>query len=900
VSIRNFRRLTTGLPALLLRLTGVIAGIGAIAASGAIGAAAALADTPPAPQLRLPEIARPAWMLVDLTLLPEEETFAGKVGIELELLKPVSFLWLNGHGLTVEEATLTAGGAATPAAVTAGGEDFLGFDFGREIPAGRARLDIRYRGKVDAVETEGIFRQKDGENWYIYTQFESTFARRAFPSFDEPDYRVPWQLTLHVRNEHVAVANMPIAATRPEANGMKAVEFAPTPAISSYLVAFGAGPFGIVDAGSAGVNRVPIRILVPKGHESRAAYAAQNTAPIIEALEAYFGTPYPFPKLDNLSIPETVGFGAMENPGLITYADRSILADPAKDTLRRQQQYAEWGAHENAHQWFGDLVTMKWWDDIWLNEGFATWMAQKIVAEQKPEWGFDGEVATRRSEAMGADSLASSQPVRRPIKNQGDIVSAFDGISYQKGGALLSMYEAWMGPEKFRDGIRGYLKKHAWDNATSDDFLAALAVEGGPEVRRSFAAFLDQPGVPVVKADLACTGERGTLKLEQRRYVPLGSPVSTASRWPVPVQILYGKGDNVATRRTLLEEATGTMALDFCPEWIQLNDGGVGYYISQLPPALFQSMAARATTLPIKEQIAFVDDTSFLFGAGDLAPELALGVVSSFADSPNRRILDAAIKLALSVDDNFFEEKLRGNYERFLRATFGARARALGFAPNAGESFDETLLRPGVLVAVADHGADPELRAEARRLADRWLADGTGVSPEMLGAVMRIAAREGDAAFFDRLVEAAAKSKDRLVRRDLLGALGRFRDPAAVGKAIALLTSSPFDVRETMFSILWPLAGDRVTRDRMYEWLKLSYDQVAASVPEQYTSYLVYIGAGYCDEAHRAELRSFFGPRYEKVSGGPNNLAKAEDLIGICMGRKARQGKGVEEFLASY
>jgi alanyl aminopeptidase len=406
--------------------------------------------------------------------------------------------------------------------------------------------------------------------------------------------------------------------------------------------------------------------------------------------------------------------------------------------------------------------------------------------------------------------------------------------------------------------------------------------------------------VPVVKADLSCAGGKATVKLAQRRYVPLGSDVSTASRWPVPVQMLYGQGDRVGSRRTLLEDATSTATLDFCPDWLQLNDGGVGYYVSQLPPALFDSMASRAGQLPVKEQIAFLDDTRGLFAAGEISPEAALGVVSRFAASPNRMIVDSALELALSVEENFFAEPMRGNYERFLRATFGARARSLGFAPKPGESVDDTLLRPDMLATVADHGADPELRAEARRLADGWLDGKATVSPDMLGTVLRLAARDGDAAFFDRLVDAASKATDRRVRRDVLNSLGRFRDPAAVDKAIALLSAGKFDVRETTFSILWPLSGDRVTRDRVFQWVKGAYDQLAAAVPEQYAAALVYTGVGYCDEAKLKEIRDFFGPRYEKVTSGPNNLAKVEDIVGICIGRQAKQGKGVEAFLSSY
>ena len=870
-----------------------------LVASGLHIASRLAAADPAPPDLRLPNDARPVAVSLDLTLVPDRETFAGEIGIDLEILRPTRLLWLNGQDLEIDAATLTVDGNSSPARYIPGGEEFVGFDFGREIQAGKARLEISYRGKIDPVETEGIFRQKDRDQWYIFSQFESTFARRAFPGFDEPSFRNSWKLTLHVPAGHRAFANSPQVAERPEPDGMQAVEFAPTRPFSSYLVAFAVGPFSVIEGGVWGASKTPFRVLVPRGHEGRAGYAAEVTGPLLAQLEEYFGIPYPFTKLDNLTIPQTVQFGAMENPGLITYVDRLLLSDPAQQTLERQQTYAEVAAHENAHQWFGNLVTMKWWDDIWLNEGFATWMAQKIVAEWKPEWGIDNEISTRRSKAMGADSLASSQPVRRPIRNAGDIVSAFDGISYQKGGALLSMFEGWMGAEKFRAGIQGYLKKHSWGNATSDDFLAALAVEGGPAVAKAFASFLDQPGVPVVSAALRCDGNKAVAELAQRRYVPLGSPASSDAAWQVPVNLLYGSGDRIESTRLVLDEKSEAATLKFCPEWLQVNDGGVGYYVTELKGPLFAAFAKRAPTLPTREQIAFLGDSSFLFGSGDLGAAATLGVIPGFASSTNRLIGDAVIDLALMVEDNYFDERLRPNYERYLRQTFGARARQLGFHPRAGESVDDTLLRPDLIKVVGDAGADPEIRAEARRLTEAWLVDPQAVSADMVPTVLRISAREGDVAYFDRMVAAAEKEQDRRTRQQILRSLGSLRDPAAVDKALALLLSGKFDIREAAW-VLFDLSGDRASKDKVFDWVEATFDALAAAMPEQYAASLAYTAASFCDEAHRKEIRDFFEPRAAKLTGGPNNLDEVLDIVGICIGRKAKHSRGVEEFLAPY
>jgi aminopeptidase N len=393
----------------------------------------------------------------------------------------------------VHGGLLTTGGKTWEATVLPGGSDFVGFQFAQPIPPGKATLAVAYKGVYEKTDTIGFFKQQDGGAWYVFSQMEPTDARRAFPCFDEPSYKTPWQLTLHVKKDHVALSNTPVASEADEPNGMKAVTFRETAPLPSYLIAIGVGPFELVDAGTAGRRKTPLRIVAPKGRGAEAAYAVEVTGEILSRLETYFGIPYPYEKLDSLAIPQTVGFGAMENVGLITYVDRRLLIRPDMATEEQRRGYASTGAHEIAHQWFGDLVTMQWWNDLWLNEGFATWMANRTLEDWKPEWGGALAKVERRADVMGTDRLVSARRVRQPIENEGDIRTAFDGITYQKGASLLAMYEEWMGREAFRRGIQRYLKAHAFGNATSSDFLGALAEEGGKEVAlRSPASSISQ------------------------------------------------------------------------------------------------------------------------------------------------------------------------------------------------------------------------------------------------------------------------------------------------------------------------------------------------------------------------------------------------------------------------
>ena len=860
-------------------------------------AAPAHPQTDPAPPvLRLPDGARPTGAEVELALDPARAEFDGRIRLALELDRPMRVLWLNADQLEIGEATLETGGRRLAARVLPA-EQFAGFAFSEEAPAGPATLTVRYRGRLDEVETEGLFRQKVGERWFAFSQFESTFARRAFPCFDEPSFRLPWRLTLRVPRELAAYSNTPIVSETPHDDGTKSVEFARTPSVSSYLVALGVGPFARVDGGSAGRVPTPVGIVVPQGQEARAKFAAEVTGPLLAELEEYFDIPHPFAKLDNLLIPHTVGFGAMENPGLITYAEQLIAIDPERPPLERLQRYSSVAAHENAHQWFGNLVTMAWWDDIWLNEGFADWISDKIVARWRPDWWTPADRVVRRSRAVDADRLPSARKVRRPIGSLDDVYTAFDGISYAKGATLLEMFEAWMGPDRFRRGIQRYLRQHAWGNATSDDFLAALSAEGAPEVAGAFRSFLDQAGAPVVSFALACPASGpARLSFAQRRYVPLGSAASEDQTWSIPVRFRYGAGERVEAARTLLTAGRDAIDLPFCPEWVSGNDEGIGYYLAEYSPDLLARLAAHARALPESEQIALLDDLDFLLESGDVQVGDVLALLPPFAGSPHRRVVESVADFAGSLDKTLVPEPLRGNYERYLAALFGARVRELGLAPKPGEPEDDALLRPQLVELLAVAGGDATLRREARVLAERWLADHGAVAPDMVPTVLGVAARDGDAALFDRYLAAAEPETDRRVRGALFRALGDFRDPALVERALALVISGRFDVRETA-PILQTLSADRLTRQRVYDWVRENYDRLAAAMPQRFTAYLAYTGSGLCDAARRGEVDSYFRPRLAGLPGGAQTLEEALDILDVCAARKTALGPGVAAYL---
>ncbi len=876
--------------------------VGAMAAAGEIPSAAEGPDPKP-PDLRLAPGVRPLKESVDLTIAPDRDTFSGSVDIDLELAGPTSFFWLNATELTISRATLDLEGRVQTARVVLGGADFAGFAFGRPVGPGRGRFHAEFQGKVSGTSTTGVFRQKVGQDWYTFTQFESIDARRAFPCFDEPSDKVPWRLTLRIPKKDIAVSNTPVVSQEAGAGDLKVVRFGETKPLPSYLVAFGVGPFDVVDAGRAGRNHTPIRMIVPKGRGSEARYAVAATGPLLDILEDYFGIPYPYEKLDNLVIPQTVRFGAMENAGLVTYNESILLAGSERETPEFRLRYASICAHETAHQWFGDLVTLAWWNDTWLNESFATWMSGKVLEKWKPEWNIPVLRTVSRAQTMEGDTLVSARKIRQPILTKGDIDNAFDNISYGKGSAVLSMFESWAGEEKFQKGVRRYLAAHAYGNATADDFLSALEAEGGKGLGPAFSTFLDQSGVPEVTVGLSCdTGKRPELVLSQRRLLPRGSPSAPPQIWSIPLCVRYGGQGWSGNGCELLTNGTARLPLEgarSCPDWVLADAGARGYYAALYAGGLLGNLLTRgAPELTLPERVGVLEEVAALAGAGRLPWPEALAVVPEFAGDANPHIVGTAVRIAQGIEDDLVPDDERSAYERFVRTQFGARARELGWNSKPGEKEEVELLRPELVRFVAEAGKDPELRGEARKLALAWLEDPKAVGPDTLRIVLGIAAEDGDRALFERFRDHVPKVADRTDRRALFAALGRFRDPALEKEALALMLSNQIDVRESL-SILFSAIFHRQTRATAWEFFQANFDALVARLPQEMRGVLPRLGSGFCDAAHRREVEAFFRTRLNALTGAPRALAETLEEIDQCTALVADQSKAVGTFLAA-
>lgn len=856
--------------------------------------ASALAADPPT--LRLPEGVRPVKYAAELTLLPDKLAFTGKVDIDVVFPAPSRLFYLNARELQI--ASAMAG--KTKLAVEQANENFIALTAPTDIPAGAAKLHFEYSGKISPKSSEGIFQGRDGDTNYLFTQFEEIDARRAFPCFDEPGFKTPWQITLHVKSSDKAFANTPQISETAEADGMKKVVFAPSKPLPSYLVAFAVGPFDVVDAGRIGGKGAPVRILTPKGKANQAKYAADVTATIIERLQSYFGIAYPYEKADAIAIPLTFGFGAMENAGLITYAENILLADPATDTEQRRRGYASVGAHELAHQWFGDLVTLAWWDDTWLNEAFATWTSSKILAEWKPEWNTRVSDLGAKFGAMGEDSLVTTRKIRQEILTNDDISNAFDNITYEKGAAVIRMFEIWTGEKEFQRGVNSYLKRHAYKNARMSDFLDAVG-STQPRLSAAFETFLNQPGVPEISVALKCDGAP-SVALRQKRYLPVGSKGSSAQTWQVPVCVRYQTGKGVERECFLLDKESAEFKLtraSSCPAMIAANESASGYYISSYQGALLDQMVAHGRGfLNPAEQLTLLHDVASLANSGDLKIGRALDAAAQYAASPERQIVAEARSIVAGAKP-LVPDSLLDNYGRFVLKVFGERARALGWSTKPGEDQETRLLRPQIVPFVARY--DAALGAEARKLADGWLATRSGVDADMLGSVLSTAAYRGDRTLFDALLRELPKTRDQRQRGAIIGALGSFREPDLVAAALDLVIHSGIDTRETA-GLLYSGTGNPQTRRMAFEFVKANFDEILKRAPSgggsDFGAYLPYTAGAFCDAGSEKEFVDYFGERSKKFTGGPRVYQQALEGIRLCQAQKAAQGADAEAYFA--
>ena len=861
-----------------------------IALAGALTIASAVsAQDPSPPGFRLGDAARPDRYDVQLAIDPKETHFTGRVRIDVTFARAAPVLWLNATGLTVDAVEVEQMGARIAAKWIPGDEDHVGIAAEREpFAAGAAVVVLRYRGAFEALGTRGLFRQQDRGDWYVLSQFESTSARRAIPCFDEPGWKTPWRLTIDAPAGNEVASNTPLEGSTPmPGSTWRRHVFAATKPLPSYLVALAVGPFDVVDGGRAGRNGTPLRYLAPRGRGAEMRYAREATPRLLELLEDYFDFPYPFEKLDSVVIPNLVEFGAMENVGLVTYGARYILARPHEEHEAFRRRYAGVAAHEIAHMWFGNLVTLAWWNDIWLNEAFATWAGDKARNRFGPQWDDGVRAAQMRAKAIGIDRLATTRVIANPVNVKGDLGGAFDAITYDKGAQVLAMFEAAFTPEKFRAGVQLFLRRHAWGTATSRDFFAAVGEASGQEeaALRAFAAFIEQPGAPLVDAALRCDARGASVEVSQSRLRPLGSTAADM-RWSTPMCIRYRSAGKVAMQCDQIEAPAQRIALrpaTKCPDWLVGNAGGVGHYVMRYDAALGKRNAASLAEVPRHEAVALVSDATLLWESGLTGAAAAIDWARAGLAHRAPAVRQTAAALLGKLQEAELAPAAARARDELVAKRLVPIARQLDWVERPGEGYEAGQLRAVVMPLAAK--ADAGLRASARAQAMRWLADRASIGAAA-PAVMETAARFADAATYEALEAATLASVNDTERNLLLNALGATRDPALRGRALALARNR-LEPGGT-YTLLHAGLADAHNRRATFEFLQAHYDALAAKMAHNMLPRLLTPMAGLCTPADRDAYVAFFRERAPKSVGGGLRYAQALEAIEICIARQSQ------------
>ncbi len=890
-----------------------------------------------AAETRLGRAVVPTFEAVRLALDADKLDYSGSARIDLEVREETNTIQFHARGLTLGRMSLVPGaGGDAPSGDGASGtarrftaEIPLTHEIGdggvvtvrtsERLAPGPYVLSIDFTNPFD-TQAASLYRLETGGRAYAFTQFESNDAREAFPCWDEPSFKIPYQITIEVPEAHEAVSNTPPQSTT-VAGGVKTVAFKKTPPLPSYLLAIATGPLEFVPI--PGLS-VPGRVVTVRGGSRLAGEAVRTTPPILAALERYFGRPYPFEKLDLIAVPE-YWYGAMENPGAIVYSESRLLLDPDAMNISDRRSLISTTAHELAHIWFGDLVTMAWWDDLWLNESFASWMGNKITDEVYPEFQSQLRSVESAERAKRTDARPSTHAMRQPVEAADNLQQIADELAYSKGQAVLAMFERWLGPETFRLGVLDYLETHAWGNATGSDLWNALTKAAresrgpaaGRDVAAAMATFLDQAGVPLVTATRA-GGNR--VSLRQSRFWSTGaasaeSPSAAgamgaaaatgdaaagapASRWQIPVALKFSDGRTTRTQHVLLteEEQIVTLECEGSPAWIHPNADEAGYYRWSVEPSILDALATRAAeSLDGRERVGFLGNLAALLNAGTIRGDDMLRFIAGFAHDPEPEVISSLLEALDQIDDSLIADDARGAYAAYVRKILRPAADRFGLSRRPGEDEAVTSRRPKLIAYLADEGRDGVIIAYAESLAASYLADPMSIDPSFAGTALNLAAIRGDRSLFETYRTRFEAARIPTERQLFLSALGRFREPAVADEALRYVLAGPLRPQELRV-IPMAMAGAPEMQDRAFLWMTENFDGIAARIPAPFLVFLPYFARG-CSAERLSAARAFFSDPAHSPTGTEQELAKVADSVNECVRLREREGPAATRYL---
>ncbi len=814
---------------------------------------------------RLPSNVRPDHYALALTPDLTTATFAGTETIDVTLAAPSTTVTLNALELKI--SSVTAGGETGTVSYDESKEQAT-FTFGKALPAGHNVLSIAYTGILND-KLRGFYLSKSRKRNYAVTQFESTDARRAFPCFDEPALKATFDVSLTIDKADNVISNSNQISDTPAGPAKHTVAFATTPKMSTYLVAFLVGDFVCTKGSSDGV---PIRACATPDKVDLTPFAVHAAEHFLKYYDTYFGIKYPMPKLDLIGIPDFEA-GAMENFGAITYRETEMLVDEKDGSTAEKKRVAMVVAHEMAHQWFGDMVTMQWWDNLWLNEGFATWMENKAADDWHPEWHFNRDTADALNETLNYDAVRTTRTIRAKAETSAEIAEMFDGIAYGKAGAVIGMIESWIGPQVFQQGVHNYLAAHLYGNATAEDFWNAQTATSKQPVDKVMSSFVDKPGVPVIT--FAHKQSAGYPVAQERFFLDAPDKKSKDDAgWTIPVCVKTTS----TPQCQLISSATPVLKPATDQPFLFANANETGYYrVAYSADQLKAINAVAETALTVPERIGYLGDRWALTRAGQGSVGDYLDLALALKQDPNAAVLDNTLTTLATIRNRIASDEDRARLNAIIRAQYGPVYAALG-KEQENESYDKQQIRTQLYGALGE-AEDPTVLAHARQIADD-LFNGRRVAESNVMESVAIAAGTGDDAFYNRIQTVSQKADDPVMQEETLKMLTQFHAPIFAVRTLEYATSGQVRNQDSWILIAIELS-QRETRDIAWAWVQKNWDKVKAQFTTASGANVVSSVGAFCTVQRRNEVADFFATH--KVEAADRTLAKALDSIDACI-----------------
>ncbi|HEY6349875.1 MAG TPA: M1 family metallopeptidase [Candidatus Angelobacter sp.] len=824
--------------------------------------------------------------------------FTGDETIQVMLSRPTSSITLNSAEIEFQKTTVTQNGSTMEARVSLDAEkEQATLTVPAQLAAGPASIRIQFSGVLND-KLRGFYLATTRLRRYATTQFESTDARRAFPSFDEPALKATFEITLVVDKGDTAISNGRIVSDTPgPGDGKHTLKFSPTPRMSTYLVAMAVGDFQCNEGESEGIS---VRVCGTPDKKPLGEVALRYAEEILKYYNQYYGIKYPFGKLDVIGVPDFEA-GAMENTGAIFYRESLLFIDDKNSSVKSHADVFLVLAHEMAHQWFGDLVTMKWWDNIWLNEGFANWMEKKPMQALHPEWNAMLEAVKDSDQALHTDALRSTHPIRARAETPDEINELFDSISYDKGAAVMRMIESYVTPEVFRRGVNSYLRKFQYSNATAEDFWTTMAQASGRPVDRIMPTFVNLPGVPLVKVKAECvtlaaqktTTTRGKKKrmrkpaqphpkteitISQQRYFGDGSTDSTNQLWLIPVCI---KTDDNKPFCQLIGEKQQVVPVVGCSNWVFTNANAVGYFRTEYDPAIFKKLTdVTMTGLTAAERMSLINDESALVAAGKEKIGSLLDLVSAVSSDQESAVVDSYAPALEAIHDHLLTDASREAYHSWLRAAFRPMLAKIGWSPAPGENEDLRSLRAALVVILGKDAEDPETIRESTRIARQYLQTPDSVDPTLAGSILRVAASAGDNVLLDEYLNSMRHMTAPEQYYNVGQSLSEFHGAQLVERVLQLAVSEESRNQDAPHLISEVLSNP-ANQVAAWQWIKSHWTEVEKKITMSSGGEIIHASSSFCDAAHRDDVQHFFTEH--KVSSAERGLKQATERINSCI-----------------